>query len=31
MLIWFTALPPIGQGKYQVSVYDATVDGTLES
>ena len=28
VLIWFTALPPIGQGKYQVSVYDATVDGT---
>ena len=28
VLIWFTALPPIGQGKYQVSVYNATVDGT---
>ena len=28
VLIWFTALPPIGQGKYRVSVYDATVDGT---
>lgn len=28
VLIWFTALPPIGQGKYQVSVYDATVDGS---
>ena len=28
VLIWFTALPSIGQGKYQVSVYDATVDGT---
>ena len=27
VLIWFTTLPPIGQGKYQVSVYDATVDG----
>ena len=29
VLIWFTALPPIGQGKYQVSVYNATVDGTV--
>lgn len=28
VLIWFTALPPIGHGEYQVSVYDATVDGT---
>jgi hypothetical protein len=28
VLIWFTALPPNGQGKYQVSVYGATVDGT---
>jgi hypothetical protein len=28
VLIWFTALPPIGQGKYRISVYDATVDGT---
>ena len=28
VLIWFTALPPIGQGKYQVSVYNATVEGT---
>jgi hypothetical protein len=28
VLIWFTALPPIGQGKYQASVYNATVDGT---
>jgi hypothetical protein len=27
VLVWFTALPPIGQGKYQVSVYDVTVDG----
>jgi hypothetical protein len=27
VLIWFTALPPIGQGKYQISVYSATVDG----
>jgi hypothetical protein len=31
VLIWFTALPSIGQGKYQVSVYDATVDGILGS
>jgi hypothetical protein len=31
VLIWFTALPSIGQGKYQVSVYKATVDGTLGS
>lgn len=28
VLVWFTALPPNGQGKYQVSVYSATVDGT---
>jgi hypothetical protein len=28
VLIWFTALPPIGQGRYQISVYDTTVDGT---
>jgi hypothetical protein len=28
VLIWFTALPPIGQGKYQISVYNTTVDGT---
>jgi hypothetical protein len=28
VLIWFTALPPIGQGKYQVSVYNTRVDGT---
>jgi len=27
VLIWFTALPPNGQGNYQVSVYSATVDG----
>jgi hypothetical protein len=27
VLIWFTALPSIGQGRYQVSVYNATVDG----
>jgi hypothetical protein len=31
VLIWFTALPPVGQGKYQVNVYDATVDGTAGS
>jgi hypothetical protein len=31
VLIWFTTLPPIGQGEYQVSVYDATVDGTAGS
>ena len=31
VLIWFTALPSIGQGKYQVSVYNARVDGTLGS
>lgn len=28
VLIWFTRLPPDGQGHYQVSVYDVTVDGT---
>ena len=28
VLIWFTALPPIGEGKYRVSVYSTTVDGT---
>jgi hypothetical protein len=28
VLIWFTQLPPDGQGHYQVSVYSATVDGT---
>ena len=27
VLIWFTALPPNGQGNYQVSVYSAMVDG----
>lgn len=31
VLIWFTVLPPIGQGKYQVSVYNVTVDGTPET
>jgi hypothetical protein len=31
MLIWFTALPPIGHGEYQVSVYDVTVDGIVGS
>ena len=28
VLVWFTALPPNGLGKYQVDVYSATVDGT---
>jgi hypothetical protein len=28
VLVWFTALPPIGDGQYQISVYDTTVDGT---
>jgi hypothetical protein len=28
VLIWFTQLPPDSQGKYQVSVYSATVYGT---
>jgi hypothetical protein len=28
VLVWFTALPPNGQGEYQVSVYHVTVDGT---
>jgi eukaryotic-like serine/threonine-protein kinase len=27
VLIWFTKLPPTSQGTYQVSVYNATVDG----
>lgn len=27
VLIWFTHLPPDGAGRYQVSVYNATVDG----
>ena len=31
VLIWFTALPPMGHGEYQVSVYDATVDGIVGS
>ena len=31
VLIWFTALPPIEHGEYQVSVYDATVDGIVGS
>ena len=31
VLIWFTQLPPAGHGKYQVSVYDATVDGNVGS
>lgn len=29
VLIWFTELPPIGHGEYQVSVYDAAVDGIV--
>lgn len=28
VLVWFTRLPPDGQGHYQISVYGATVDGT---
>lgn len=28
VLIWFTRLPPDSQGHYQVSVYNAVVDGT---
>jgi hypothetical protein len=28
VLIWFTLLPPDGQGHYQISVYNITVDGT---
>jgi eukaryotic-like serine/threonine-protein kinase len=28
VLIWFTALPPNGLGKYQIEVYSTTVDGT---
>lgn len=28
VLIWFTQLPPDGQGHYQARVYNATVDGT---
>jgi hypothetical protein len=31
VLIWFTLLPPDGQGHYQVSVYQALVDGTAGS
>lgn len=27
VLIWFTQLPPNGQGKYQIDVYSVTVDG----
>jgi hypothetical protein len=27
VLIWFTRLPPDGQGHYQVSVYSVSVDG----
>jgi len=28
VLVWFTRLPPYAPGKYQVSVYGITVDGT---
>lgn len=28
VLVWFTQLPPDTPGKYQVDVYDVTVDGT---
>ena len=28
VLIWFTRLPPDGEGHYQISVFSATVDGT---
>jgi hypothetical protein len=28
VLIWFTRLPPNGQGDYQIDVYGVTVDGT---
>lgn len=31
VLIWFTALPPNGQGEYQVSVYHVAVDGTARA
>jgi eukaryotic-like serine/threonine-protein kinase len=31
VLIWFTELPPIGHGEYQVSVSNATVDGIVGS
>lgn len=27
VLVWFTRLPPVGQGHYQVSVYNVSVDG----
>ena len=27
VLVWFTRLPPVGQGRYQVSVYNVSVDG----
>ncbi|HEX3966188.1 MAG TPA: hypothetical protein VHZ03_57690 [Trebonia sp.] len=29
VLVWFTQLPPDTPGKYQVDVYDVTVDGAL--
>jgi hypothetical protein len=28
VLIWFTRLPSVGQGRYQVNVYNVSVDGT---
>lgn len=28
VLVWFTTLPPNGQGKYQVNVYSATIYGS---
>ncbi|HEY6491767.1 MAG TPA: hypothetical protein VIZ43_00715 [Trebonia sp.] len=31
VLIWFTRLPSVGQGHYQVSVYNAVVDGSTGS
>ncbi len=31
VLIWFTRLPPIGGGHYQVSVYNVSVEGTSRS
>ena len=29
VLVWCTRLPPDGQGHFQISVYNATVDGTV--
>jgi hypothetical protein len=28
VLIWFTRLPPLSHGKYQIAVYRVTIDGT---